>query len=188
MRIFVDAGHGGADPGASFNGLIEKEIALSISLRLAQTLEDNGHSVQLSRESDIFLSLNERAEKANEWLADVFLSVHLNADPDEDAPDMPEAKGYEAWIYPESEKGSAVAECILAAMRFAFPDRQVRGVKSANFAVLRLTKMPAVLLEVAFIDTLESARLTEVEIQERLAAAIAEGVQGFSNIEARGVV
>lgn len=188
MRIFVDAGHGGADPGASFNGLIEKEIALSISLRVAQKIEDFGHSVKLSRESDLFLSLNERAEKANEWLADVFLSVHLNADPDEDAPDMPEAQGYEAWIYPDSEMGCNLAERILSAMRFAFPDREVRGVKSANFAVLRLTKMPAVLLEVAFIDTLDSARLTEVEVQERLAAAIAEGVQGFSIFETQGVV
>lgn len=180
MKIFIDPGHGGADPGASFNGLIEKEIVLSISIRLADRLENIGHQVQMSRATDVFLALQSRADKANEWLADIFLSVHLNADPDPDEPGMPEAKGNEFWIYPGSVRGSGLAATIDHALAMTFPDHPARGIKEARFAVLRLTKMPAVLMELAFIDTMESGRLKDPEVQEQLATSIASGVNIFA--------
>jgi N-acetylmuramoyl-L-alanine amidase len=188
MRIFIDPGHGGLDPGASVNGLIEKDIVLEISLRLAGRLKNLGHLVKISRATDFFLDLSTRAQAANEWLADAFVSVHLNADADEDGPGMPEAKGYEFWIYPGSAQGRKLAGRINDSVALAFPDRRARGIKEANFAVLRLTKMPAVLLELAFIDTVESQRLKDAEVQELLAAAVAKGVHLYSTDLFQGVV
>lgn len=188
MRVFIDPGHGGMDPGATFNNLVEKEIVLNIGHRLADKLVEGGHLIKMSRTDDIFLNLAFRADRANEWLADVFISLHLNADPDEDKPGMAEAKGYEFWIYPESENGNRLAGFINTSVAWYFPETRARGIKSANFAVLRLTKMPAVLLELAFIDTNESTRLTEDVTQQRLAEAIAQGLDNYSNYEFKGVV
>lgn len=179
MRVFIDPGHGGTDPGATFGDLIEKDIALGISLRLRDRLEAQGQKVELSRKTDFFLHLEARAKMANEWLADVFLSIHLNADPDPDEPGMPEAQGSEFWVYPGSWKGTGLATHIDHAISLDFPDHPARGVKEANFAVLRLTKMPAVLLELAFIDTVKSGALKDPEVQELLAASITEGVRGY---------
>jgi N-acetylmuramoyl-L-alanine amidase len=161
--------------------LIEKQIVLSISVRLADRLESIGHQVQMSRSTDVFLALQSRADQANEWLADIFLSVHLNADPDPDEPGMPEAKGSEFWIYPGSIKGLGLATLIDHALSIIFPNHPARGIKEANFAVLRLTKMPAVLMELAFIDTIESGRLKDPEVQEQLAISIADGVTRYSS-------
>lgn len=180
MRIFIDPGHGGADPGATFGDLIEKEIALAISLRLRDRLEAGGHRVEMSRKTDFFVHLEARARMANEWLADVFLSIHLNADPDPDEPGMPEAQGSEFWIYPGSVYGSGLASSIDHAIAIDFPDHPARGIKRAKFAVLRLTKMPAVLLELAFIDTEKSGVLKDPDVQELLAASIAVGVHHYS--------
>ncbi len=180
MRVFIDPGHGGADPGATFGDLIEKQIVLSISVRLAQKVEDLGHRVEMSRKTDFFLHLEARARAANDWLADVFLSIHLNADADPDEPGMPEAQGSEFWIYPGSVHGSGLASSIDHAIAIDFPEHPARGIKRANFAVLRLTKMPAVLLELAFIDTEKSGVLKDPDVQELLATSIAVGVHHYS--------
>ncbi len=180
MRIFIDPGHGGKDPGATHGDLIEKELALGISRRLQDKLIDRGHLVDMSRRTDFFVQLEARARMANEWLADVFLSIHLNADADADEPGMPEAHGSEFWIYPGSVHGSGLASSIDHAIAIDFPDHPARGIKQAKFAVLRLTKMPAVLLELAFIDTKKSGALKDPELQELLAASITAGVHHYS--------
>ena len=188
MRVLIDPGHGGTDPVATFGDLIEKELALEISLRLRGRLEAQGHKAELSRKTDFFLHLEARAMMANEWLADVFLSIHMNADADLDLPGMPEAKGSEFWIFPGSEKGAVLAGHIDHAISTDFPDHPARGVKEANFAVLRLTKMPAVLLELAFIDTKKSGVLKDPDVQELLAASITVGVQKYAEGYPRAVV
>ena len=188
MRVFIDPGHGGTDPGATFGDLIEKELALGISLRLRDRLEARGHKAELSRKTDFFVHLEARARMANEWLADVFLSIHLNADADADEPGMPEAHGSEFWIYPGSRKGAGLAAHIDHAIATDFPDHPARGVKEANFAVLRLTKMPAVLLELAFIDTEKSGALKDPTTQDLLAASITAGVSKYSEGEPGAVV
>jgi N-acetylmuramoyl-L-alanine amidase len=179
MRVYIDPGHGGDDPGAVHGELVEQDIALSISGSLEENLRDLGHEVLLSRRDDVTISLHGRASMANEWKADVFLSIHLNADPDPDLPGMPEAHGHEFWIYPGSFKGLRLAEAINKAFVFAFPDQPARGIKEANFAVLRLTEMPAVLLELAFIDTALATRLKQPVIQARIAGAISSGVHYY---------
>ena len=179
MRVYIDPGHGGDDPGAVHGELVEKDIALRISERLEENLRDLGHETLMSRRDDVTISLHGRASMANEWKADLFLSVHLNADADPDEPGMPEAKGSEFWIFPGSVNGAGLAATIDHAIAIDFPDHPARGVKEANFAVLRLTKMPAVLLELAFIDTNASEILKDPKVQELLAASIAAGVHRY---------
>lgn len=179
MRVFIDPGHGGVDPGATFRDLQEKDLVLQIALRIADRVKAQGHHCEMSRRTDFFVNLARRAREANDWLADVFLSVHLNADPDPDEPGFSEASGYEFWIYPGSKGGRHLAEEIDLQVMKQFPEHPPRGIKEATFMVLKSTKMPAVLLELAFIDTMDSNRLTRPDVQERLAMAVADGVQGY---------
>ncbi|MDZ5038432.1 N-acetylmuramoyl-L-alanine amidase, partial [Clostridium perfringens] len=78
-KIFIDAGHGGSDPGASGNGLKEKDIVLSIAQKLTSLFNAKGIQVSHSRYSDTSVGLAERAEMANNWGADLFISIHANA-------------------------------------------------------------------------------------------------------------
>lgn len=78
-KIFIDAGHGGKDSGATNGNYFEKDIALKIALKLNEMLELKGFKTQLSRTTDVFVELNERAKKANQFNADIFVSIHLNS-------------------------------------------------------------------------------------------------------------
>lgn len=179
MRVFLDPGHGGKDPGATFGDLIEKQVVLEVAEKTRGMLFGLGHTVLMSRFEDSFVNLKARADLANGSLADVFISLHLNADPDPDLPGMPEAHGHESWIYPKSERGRTLAQSIEEKLQLFFPGEPARGIKEANFAVLRLTKMPAVLLELAFVDTLEAGRLKDADIQAGLSKAISGGVDAY---------
>src|SRR5699024_12680369 len=79
VRIFIDPGHGGSDPGASANGLQEKDVTLDIALKTRDILNEqySGHTVKLYRTEDITKSLNERTNEANNWGAQFFVSIHI---------------------------------------------------------------------------------------------------------------
>lgn len=188
MRVFIDPGHGGADPGATHGNLLEKNLVLGIALRLRDRLQAQGHLAELSRTTDFHLNLEPRARMANDWLADIFLSIHLNADADPDQPGMPEAQGSEFWIYPGSVKGRRLAQEIDKVITRNFIEHPSRGIKEANFLVLRQTKMPAVLLELAFIDTSKGGVLKRPDVQEGLAAWITDGVHKYSEGQPEAVV
>ncbi|NLA90300.1 MAG: N-acetylmuramoyl-L-alanine amidase [Synergistaceae bacterium] len=79
--VVVDAGHGGKDPGTVANGLKEKDINLAVALLLAQNLKKQGFDARLTRDKDVYLTLQQRTELANKWNADVFVSIHANALP-----------------------------------------------------------------------------------------------------------
>ena len=79
MKIFIDAGHGGKDSGATSGGLIEKDMTLMCSKGVQLFLQKNGCEVKLARNNDKYLSLTERANMANLWGADLFISLHFNA-------------------------------------------------------------------------------------------------------------
>lgn len=79
QRVFIDAGHGGRDPGTSHNAVVERAITLDIALRLGRLLEDNGLEVVYSRRKDVAVGLRERTGKANSVGADLFVSIHVNA-------------------------------------------------------------------------------------------------------------
>ena len=82
QRVFIDAGHGGRDPGTIHNDVIERNITLDIALRLGRLLEDNGLEVIYSRRKDVAVSLRDRTGKANQAGADLFVSIHVNAHED----------------------------------------------------------------------------------------------------------
>lgn len=171
MKITIDPGHGGSDPGAVANGLQEKVIVLNIAKKLKSILLNDYEyvNVQMTRESDVFVDLNKRADLANGWGADYFISIHINAGG---------GHGFESYIYNGSVSNntinyqSIIHDEIVSQLRF-----YDRGKKRANFAVLRETNMPAILLENLFIDYKEDADwLKNDDNLKRLANAIAVGI------------
>lgn len=167
MRIAVDRGHGGRDPGAVAGGVKESDITGVVGLLVRDELRALGHSARLVPRA----SLSGRASEANRLKADRYISIHANAAANTTA------RGIETWFFPGSLKGERLAASVQAAMVMDFPDSPDRGIKEADFAVLRLTKMPAVLVELEFLTNDHARRqLTDPDCQARYARAIARGV------------
>ena len=91
IKIMIDPGHGGKDPGATGNGIQEKDIVLDISKRLERLLRSKGFDVKMTRVTDVFLSLEERTERATEWSPDLFISIHANSSENH------RVYGFEVW-------------------------------------------------------------------------------------------
>lgn len=180
MKIFLDAGHGGKDPGAIFKGFREKDITLAIVLELRRMMQSElcEHTIVTSRVLDEYVTLIRRVRRANTERCDVFLSIHCNADPDHDAPDFKEASGAEVWVYPKSERAAALADRIGKGFRKVFPRYPWRGVKETeHFYVLKKTAMVAALVEVGFIDSHhDAAFLSQAETQRQIARILLDAV------------
>ncbi|WP_077210962.1 N-acetylmuramoyl-L-alanine amidase [Bacillus dakarensis] len=173
MKLFIDPGHGGSDPGAKGNGLVEKEINLDIALRIAALLADiKDIQIRLSRDKDTTKSLSERTDEANAWGADFYLSIHCNSF-------NGHARGYEDFIYDGISNSS-----ITAAYQQIFHSEIIkknnlldRGQKKANYHVLRETMMPALLTENGFIDhPLDSASMKETIWRQDVAEGHVRGL------------
>lgn len=148
VKIFLDPGHGGSDPGAQSNGLNEKDVVLDIALKTKEVLDNDyaGVDTKISRTTDKFVELEDRSKMANDWGADYFTSFHLNSFDGN-------ASGFESYIYnggvdTETKTRQLHIHTYLAD-RLEVGDR---GRKEANFSVLRNTSMRALLLEYMFID------------------------------------
>lgn len=153
VKIFIDPGHGGHDPGATANGLREKDITLKIALKMKSLLSGyEGVQVKLSRESDKYVSLADRVKMANNWNADYFVSIHVNAGG---------GTGFESYIYNGKYSGKQETHrkrsIIHAEVMRQLAGVRDRGMKEANFHVLRETKMAAILTENLFIDNKDDA-------------------------------
>ncbi len=176
MRVCIDAGHGGRDPGAIGRQpfeLAEKEVTLAVALLLEQELEARGHWAVMTRRCDRSLSLSARAAFANRLGAEVFVSVHANAAA------SAEAQGMEVFHFPGSPRGQLLAGEILRSL-LRLEGHRDRGVKEANFAVLRLTRMPAVVVECEFLTHPAGLEfLADPESQRALAERIADGIESF---------
>src|SRR5699024_3353619 len=148
VKIFIDPGHGGSDPGASGHGLKEKDITLDIATKLANQLKRYRNvDIKMSRTNDQTVSLYERSKMANDWGADYFISIHNNS--------CCGATGFESYIH-NGNRGTKDAENkqnIIHDQIVKDIDTRDRGKKSANFHVLRETNMSAILLEYLFIST-----------------------------------
>lgn len=175
-KIVIDPGHGGGDSGAVGFGLQEKNINLDLALRLRTMLSDYA-DVRLTRDSDIFVSLSERAAFANKLGADIFVSIHVNAGG---------GTGFESYIYTSAPSQTAdIRETVhkeIASFYEAsnFPDR---GMKKADFAVLRQTLMPAILLENLFVDRQKDAAvLGEPAFRGQIAEAVSKGIIKVLNL------
>ena len=181
-RIFIDPGHGGRDSGAiGHYGNKEKDINLQVGLKLREILKEVAQ-VNLSRDADIALGadvnadLRTRSNTANMLDADAFISIHCNA------AGNPKAGGVETYCYKHGTGGETLARAIH--MRLApATGLKDRGVKTKDLAVLRETKMPAVLVELAFISNpTEEKLLVDPAWQDKVAQAIAQGVKEFLGI------
>ncbi|MCF4150569.1 N-acetylmuramoyl-L-alanine amidase [Dethiosulfovibrio sp. F2B] len=177
MRIVVDPGHGGKDPGAvrrwtPYKGLTEAEVVLDIGLDVRDRLVSLRHEVRMTRETDEFISLSDRAAMGDG--ANLFVSIHANAATSQSA------QGTEVLYYSGSKQGRSCAEMILRHL-VHYMGLRSRGTKPRkNLAVLRRTKCPAVLVETCFISNPEEGmKLAIPEIRHSFAVAIVAGIEAY---------
>lgn len=170
--IMVNPGHGGKDNGAAYGFVEEDDINLAISYLLRCELQMQGHTVAMTREKDIDMSLANSVNFANDINAELFVSIHC------DAYHKETAHGMTVHVSPNASKESReVASKIVRFLSDMFPQHRSRGVKESNFYVLRKTKMPAVLIECEFLSNEETRKfLHEPENQLYLARAIAYAI------------
>ena len=174
--IVLDPGHGGSDPGAVGCGLEEEDAVLDVALRTADLLRADGYTVHLTRSDDRFIGLSTRAAFANDRGANRFVSIHANANAGTPA------TGTETFVYTSASStsrtlGSRVQEEMIAAWGL-----RDRGLKTANFAVLRQTSMPASLSEMGFINNcgIDAVRLgSSARLQEMAVAHYRAVVRSF---------
>lgn len=172
-KVFIDPGHGGTDPGASGNGLYEKEVVLSISKKVRNILISKGFEVELSRSTDQYVSLSDRAAQANAWDADLFVSIHCNS------ATSSSANGTECYTYPTANTSTKSLSKNMASALASKLGLTNRGHKEANFAVLRLSNMPAILIETAFINNANDASKLKTR-ENDFASAIANQIANTS--------
>ena len=191
--VFLDPGHGGRDPGAVYNGLREKDLNMSIYRKLRSELEKLGYTVLTSRDSDVYVDyVTERSEMVNKTDADVFISIHFNAT------GVPGANrsGVETYIYePDDDikprinkvahdnpvrlsESKRLAENIHNSV-VSVAGANDRGVHGSNYAVLRETVKPAVLLELGYIDSPEYKKISDDKYQNKLVEGIVKGLLNF---------
>ena len=203
--VVIDAGHGGKDRGASSRSGAEKTYTLDVCRDLKTSLEAMGLRVVVTRDDDEFLTLEGRADLANEVNDAVFVSLHFNS-----ASDGGHANGFE--VYAMTPQGAAstadtssaldqfeegvgnefdnaslaLATCVQHSILGHIPQAD-RGVKRARFAVLRLTRAPAILVEGGFLTNEQDCRnINDPAWRERLAEAIAQGVKSFQDVAVYG--
>jgi N-acetylmuramoyl-L-alanine amidase len=177
MRIFIDPGHGGTNPGAvGVNGAVESEINLDVALRLGKILQQAGYVVNYSRTGDTTVSLAKRAQLANEWNADYFVSIHCNSNTN------PVYTGCETFFYREGTVAQRFAIAVNNALAKETGLNNI-GTFQANFAVLRLTYMPAILVELALLSNSQDAKkLADSSFRQLCAQGIANGIFEFAPI------
>ena len=192
--LVLDAGHGGADGGTAGNGLVEKDWTLKVVLALAEELRNRGHKVTLTRDSDVSLTLIERALLANAAPRIALLSIHFNAG-------SPDASGIETWYswpkkpeimaqlhhnqgipvdYTLPDDGQQLARAVQSALRATTGARD-RGFKnSTNLAITSSTLCPSVLIECGFLSNgPEKRKIQDLSYRKKLVEGIANGYEAW---------
>lgn len=173
-RIFLDAGHGGSDPGAvGPGGTYEKQITLAVTLRLRELLEQAGAEVIMARTDDRFVDLRPRAQAANGAQAEIFISIHANSALSSTA------AGTETYYWTNHPRSLQLARAVHSQLvrALGLPDRQVR---QNDYVILREAQMPAVLVELAFLSNpAEERLLLNPDFQQRAAIAIQDGIFNY---------
>lgn len=187
----IDAGHGGRDVGCEGSKTKEKYITLSVAKRVAELVRANisGVKVKMTRETDTFLTLEQRAHIANNAGADLFLSIHVNA-----APEVNNIRGTETYYGPvgatnnsdvEYARRTNIRKSELLAWElqknYGMVGRPIsRGVKRERYYVLLYTRMPSVLTEIGFISTpSEQDYMMSPAGQEEIAQCIYRGLRDY---------
>ena len=198
QTVVLDPGHGGYDKGQVSRYGYEKDFALDVARKLRPLLQAKGLRVIMTREGDYFVPLEVRAQIANAARNSIFVSIHFNATNDD-----PNATGFEIFSFtprgapstsdsavasssvnmqPGSEvdaQSMALSTCIYHSILGHIPEYD-RGIKRARFAVLRLTKVPAVLIEGGFLTERGECKLiSNKDWRGKLAAAIGVGIENY---------
>ena len=201
QTVVLDPGHGGYDRGQVSRFGYEKDFALDVARKLRPLLQAKGLRVIMTREGDYFVPLEVRAQIANAARDSIFVSIHFNATNDD-----PNATGFEIFSFTPrgapSTSDSAVAPSALSTQPGSTVDAQSmalsaciyhsllghlpeydRGIKRARFAVLRLTKVPAVLIEGGFLTEKGECKLiAQKDWRTRLAHAIGVGIESYRGL------
>jgi N-acetylmuramoyl-L-alanine amidase len=169
-RVIIDAGHGGYDSGAvGIGGLKEKDIILPIALDVEEILRKQDIDVVMTRDKDVFISLEGRTDLANDVKADLFVSIHANSI----NLSRPDVNGLETYYY---DSGRRLAELIHWSVLNGV-DIDDRSIRRARFYVLRHSAMPAVLVEVGFVTgEVDASNLKDPDHRRQMAEAIARGI------------
>lgn len=177
-RIVLDPGHGGSDPGATFNGRQEKDDALALAMAVGELLSNAGFDVVYTRTTDVYNTPFEKATIANEAGGDLFVSFHRNSSA------IPgNYNGVQTLVYNDEGFKSVLARNINENLTsLGFEDKGV--VERPNLVVLKRTKMPAALLEVGFINSETDNALFDEKFNE-IAQAIADGI--IDTVNTQGV-
>lgn len=167
--VLIDAGHGGADPGAKFDGRQEKDDALRLALAVGKILSENGVDVRYTRTDDTYNTPLEKATMANEAEAEYFVSIHRNAMP------IPgSASGITSLVFENKGIPALLASNINEELaKTGYTDLGI--MERPGLVVLRRTEMPAVLVEAGFIDNEADNELFDKNF-EAIARAIADGI------------
>lgn len=218
-KVVIDAGHGGKDPGAiGKSGTREKDITLDIARRLKTVLESKGVKIVMTRSSDKFIPLKDRASIANKTNADLFISIHVNAN------NSRQPYGFETYYFSQASDNVSRAlevsentyyleddttnnpsknlKAILGDMIYTenvAASKEVakhvcdntcsiigvknRGIKSARFAVLRNTNIPAILVEVGFISNAKEEKyLKNSFYRQQIAEGLASSIANYRRV------
>lgn len=198
QTVVLDPGHGGHDKGQVSRYGAEKDFALDVARKLRPILQAKGFRVIMTREGDYFVPLEVRAKIANSARNSIFVSIHFNATNDD-----PNATGFEIFSFtprgaPSTSDGTvtansaymqpgssvdaqsmALSACIYHSLLGQLREYD-RGIKRARFAVLRLTKVPAVLIEGGFLtERGESKLISNKDWRAKLAGAIGVGIESY---------
>lgn len=167
--VMLDPGHGGANPGAMYNGRKESEDALALALEVGNILQNRGVDVLYTRTEDVFSTPYSRAQEANAAGADYFVSIHRNSSP------IPNSySGVETLVYTRWGRAAQMAANINEELeQIGFANLGVN--ERPNLIVLNSTAMPAVLVEVGFINNDADNALFDARFYD-IALAIADGI------------
>lgn len=167
--VMIDAGHGGRDPGAVYQGRQEKNDALALALEVGNILQDRGIDVEYTRTTDVYNTPLEKAQIANKAGSDYFVSIHRNALENPNT-----GSGIMSLVYDDSGVKAEMARNINSRLS-ALGLKDLGVVERPNLVVLRRTAMPAVLVEAGFIDSDKDNEMFDMRFNE-IAAAIADGI------------
>ena len=192
--IFLDPGHGGKDPGASYYNITEKELNMQVYQKLRKELEGLGYTVLTSRDSDVYVDfVTERSKMVNKTDSDIFISIHFNATGNpasnrvgiqtysyEEADDYPSKINPYWHNHPDRISESNRLAADIHSSLLAETGAKDAGLLRSSFAVLRETDKPAVLLELGYIDNFnENQQVRSDAYQNRLVAGIVKGIQKY---------
>lgn len=172
--VYLDAGHGGYDNGATYNDRKEKNDNLKLALAVGEELKNRGVETEFTRVNDVYQSPNEKAQMANADGADLFLSLHRSSSP---TPNM--NSGVSSVIFSSGDEIEQLAKQLNANLeQIGFENAGVEVRK--DLTVLKKTKMPAILLDVGFINSDNDNNMFDQQFN-RIVTGIVDAIEGFVN-------